>query len=233
MSVAHEIKTMKMMSVATFILSAACVGTAAGFAPANSSTRQSTSLAFFGGGAKKSAAAAASPLATEAVDIYTNKFLSGGSRSKFFFESWGMPGAYSKPDEEKKIFARQSAELTATFNTIASLYGEDNALNMVKVEPRVLAFEKDNFGPSLEKFGDKWGIDEAKEMVIRNPGLLSVKPADAEAADDLTMQLSYVVEVTRPIGKAGPFAIVALLSVPALESATGVTRGELISGLFS
>jgi hypothetical protein len=69
-------------------------------------------------------------------------------------------------------------------------------------------------------------------MVVRNPGLLSVKPANAESADDLTMQLSYVVDFTRPIGALGPFLILGLVSVPAIESVTGVTRADLLASLF-
>jgi len=45
--------------------------------------------------------------------------------------------------------------------------------------------------------------------------MLSVKPSNAEATDDLTMQLSYVVEFTWPVGALGPFLILGLVSVPA------------------
>jgi hypothetical protein len=122
--------------------------------------------------------------------------------------------------------------LVSTFDVIASLYGDEEALMMVKIQPGVLAFNKDNFRPSLEAFSTKFGADEAREMVIRNPGLLSVKPANAEAADDLTMQLSYVVDSTRPIGALGPFVILGLLSVPAIESAMGVSRGDLFASVL-
>jgi hypothetical protein len=224
-----------------FILSAAVIGIAMGFAPRALTTMpqpaSTTSLAFFGTKAisnKKSSKS--SPLADEAVELYTAKFIRGSSNGgKFFFSSWGMPGSmtdsYQKP-ADRLIFARKNTELVASFNTLASLYGDDVALQMVKIQPGVLAFNKDNFQPSLEAFGTKFGIDEAKGMIVRNPGLLSVKPANAESADNLTMQLSYVVEFTRPIGLLGPATILALLSVPALESATGVGRGELLSSLF-
>ena len=221
--------TTTMKSATALILSAA-IGSATAFAPAQT-PRTSTSLAFFGG-AKKTAAPKSSPLAEEAVEIYTSKY-PGGARKKFFFESWGMPDSYQAPeDTSANIFERKTAELTSTFNTIASLYGEEEALKMVKIQPGVLAFNKDNFKPSLEAFGENFGYEESKEMVMRNPGLLSVKPANAASADDLTMQLSYVVDFTRPIGAAGPVFILFLLSIPALESATGVSRGELFSSLF-
>jgi hypothetical protein len=227
---------------ATTLILAAAVSTTMGFAPATrtsspnrAAVSSSTSLAFFGtaAGKKKSPAKKkSSPLADEAVSIYTSKF-SQPVRDKLFWESWGMPDSYQKPEESTlSIFARKEAELVSTFDTIASLYGDEEALKMVKIQPGVLAFNRDNFGPSLEAFGDKFGADEAREMVVRNPGLLSVKPANAEAADDLTMQLSYVVDFTRPIGALGPFVILGLVSVPAIESVTGITRADLLASLF-
>ena len=125
------------------------------------------------------------------------------------------------------------AELTAGFNTIADLYGPEEALTMVRIQPGALAFSRENFGPCLDAFGEKFGLEESKAMVLRNPGLLSVKPASAATADDLTVQLSYVVAVTRPIGNFGPLFIVSLLSVPAIESALGIGRGELLSSLLN
>ncbi|KAL3817764.1 hypothetical protein ACHAXA_002408 [Cyclostephanos tholiformis] len=231
------------MKAATVILSTT-VGATMGFAPATttrtsspmrSTPTSSTSLAFFGtsaGKKKSSINKKSSPLAGEAVMIYTSKF-SQTARGKFFWESWGMPESYQKPeDTSKSIFARKEADLVSAFDAIAYLYGDEEALKMVKIQPGVLAFNKDNFAPSLEAFGAKFGADEAREMVIRNPGLLSVKPKNAKAADDLTMQLSYVVDFTRPIGNFGPLFILGLVSVPAIESLTGVTRGELLSSLF-
>ncbi|KAL3783951.1 hypothetical protein ACHAW5_010465 [Stephanodiscus triporus] len=229
------------MKAATTLLLSAALGTTMGFAPAtqtspptlNTPASSSTSLAFFGTAGKKSPVKKSSPLVDEAVEIYTSKFNGSAGRGKFFWESWGMPSSYQAPEDSSKlIFARKEADLVSTFNVIASLYGEDAALMMVKIQPGVLAFNKDNFRPSLEAFSTKFGAEEAREMVIRNPGLLSVKPANAEAADDLTMQLSYVVKVTRPIGALGPFVILGLLSVPAIESATGLSRGDLFASVL-
>ncbi|KAL7543269.1 hypothetical protein ACHAXR_012600 [Thalassiosira sp. AJA248-18] len=214
----------------TALILSTVIGTSIGFAPTQTSTRTSTSLAFFGG-AKKSAVKS-SPLAEEAIALYNTKYSGGGTRQKFFFESWGMPDSYEKPEDSGAIFERKADELKNAFNTLSSLYGEEESLKMVKIQPGILAFNKDNFGPSLDAFGENFGYEESKEMIIRNPGLLAVKPANAATADDLTMQLSYVVEFTRPIGALGPIIIVALLSVPAIEAATGVSRGELFSSLF-
>lgn len=205
---------------------------ASAFAPSSTQlSRQSTSLNFFGG--KKSTAGASSPLATEAIAIYKARYPGTGEAQNFFFTGWGMPESYSAPESKEMLFSVQDDKLKATFNAIAKLYGEDNALQMVKIQPGVLAFNKDNFAASLDAFGEKFGLEEAKDMVMRNPGLLSVKPANAATADDLTMQLSYVVDATRPIGVAGPIGIIALLSVPAIEGALGMSKGELLASLLN
>ncbi len=144
-----------------------------------------------------------------------------------------MPSSYqAAEDSSVNIFARKDAELALAFNTLASIYGDDVALKMVNIQPNILAFNSANFEPSLNAFAEKFGMEESKEMVLRNPGLLSVQPANAAEVDNLTMQLSYVVDITRPIGALGPVILLGLLSVPALESATGVSRGELLSSLF-
>lgn len=220
------------MKTTTTILLASAIGSTFGFAPtAPSSQRTSTSLAFFGG-QKKAAASKGSPLADEALETYLRKYPSDKETASFFFESWGMPESYQAPKSKESIFSRKDEEIKATFNTIASIYGDEEALKMVKIQPSVLAFEKANFQPSLDAFGETFGYEESKEMIIRNPGLLGTKPANAASADNLTMQLSYVVQFTRPIGNVGPVVLISLLCVPALESALGVGKGELLSALF-
>ncbi|KAL7526619.1 hypothetical protein ACHAXR_006234 [Thalassiosira sp. AJA248-18] len=160
----------------TALILSTVVGAAVGFAPAPASSRAPTSLAIFGT-AKKSTVKS-SPLAGEAVELYTAKFNKGGARPKFFFESWGMPESYQRREKStESIFTRKDADLTSTFNAIASLYEEGEALKMVKIQPGALAFNKDNFAPSLEAFGEKFGLEESKEMIIRNPGLLNEREA--------------------------------------------------------
>ncbi|KAL3773218.1 hypothetical protein ACHAWO_005057 [Cyclotella atomus] len=221
---------MKCPTAAAVLLLA--INGASAFAPSSlKSTREGTSLSFFGG-AKKSTTAS-STLATEAIAIYKARYPGTGEARNFFFTGWGMPESYSAPENKEMLFSVKDDKLRATFNAIAKLYGEDNALKMVKIQPGVLAFNKDNFAGSLSAFGEKFGLEEAKEMVIRNPGLLSVKPANAATADDLTMQLSYVVDVTRPIGIAGPVGILGLLSVPAIEGALGYSKGEMLASLLN
>lgn len=218
------------MKTTTSIILASAIGSTLGFAPTSSSQRSSTSLAFFGG--QKKASIKGSPLADEALETYLAKYPADAKTSSFFFETWGMPESYQAPKSKESIFSRKDEEIKSTFNTIASIYGDEEALKMVKIQPSVLAFQKENFQPSLDAFGENFGYEESKAMIIRNPGLLGTKPANAASADNLTMQLSYVVQFTRPIGAVGPVILIGLLCVPALESALGVGKGELLSALF-
>merc|ERR1719287_375827 len=115
------------------LFAAATLAQAGAFAPP-SVERLSTALDFFGGAKNK---AKSSPLAEEAVGIYNAKFnRSEGEKKKFFNQGWGMPESYSSSEvSNKSIFSREDAQVKATFNTIAALYGEEEALAMVKIMP--------------------------------------------------------------------------------------------------
>merc|ERR1719437_159610 len=108
------------------------------------------------------------------------------------------------------------------FTELSRLYGEENALQMTKILPNALAFNYNNFNDSLLAFSNIFGEDEAKEMVLRNPSLLAVSPSTAATSDDQTMQFSYIVSATRPLGKAGLPLLLGLLSIPGLEQVTQV-----------
>lgn len=104
---------------------------------------------------------------------------------------------------------------------------------MVKILPQALAFNKDYMAPSLDGFSDAFGLEESKEMVMRNPGLLGVEPKDAVTVTSSTMQLSYIVSFTRPLGNAGLAGIGSLLLIPVIEGTLGLQRGELIGSLLN
>ena len=105
---------------------------------------------------------------------------------------------------------------------------------MTKDLPSILAFEKANFRPSFVEFGKIFGTQEAKEMVMRNPGLLAVKPVDAANSDDQTMQFSYIVAKTRPIGGVLLYGTFGLLSIPVLEGISGVPfRANLLQSILN
>jgi hypothetical protein len=88
-------------------------------------------------------------------------------------------------------------KLSTNFNELARLYGDKEALEMVKIMPRVLRFNADNFEPCLESWTEQFGLEKAQGMVRRNPGLLGVRPDQTEDADS-SMYGSYFVAAIRP-----------------------------------
>mmetsp|Transcript_29114 Transcript_29114/g.41645 ORF Transcript_29114/g.41645 Transcript_29114/m.41645 type:complete len:182 (+) Transcript_29114:8-553(+) len=88
-------------------------------------------------------------------------------------------------------------KLSTNFNELARLYGDEEALQMAKIMPRVLRFDSNNFEPCLESWTEQFGLEKAQAMVKRNPGLLGVKPSQTEDADS-SMYGSYLVAVLRP-----------------------------------
>eukprot|EP00567_Pseudictyota_dubia_P015626 CAMPEP_0197452286 /NCGR_PEP_ID=MMETSP1175-20131217/31680_1 /TAXON_ID=1003142 /ORGANISM="Triceratium dubium, Strain CCMP147" /LENGTH=245 /DNA_ID=CAMNT_0042985255 /DNA_START=33 /DNA_END=770 /DNA_ORIENTATION=- len=202
--------------------------------------------AFFGGGGATSATAKVSPEAMDAaLELYSKKFTAEklGTKKRFFFSAWGMPKrdidgtATGKIGQGgtvagKSLFDVDEGRKRSTFSEIVRLYGEDNALEMVKALPNILAFDSTQFSPALDAFGEIFGEEEANAMVVRNPGLLAVKPKDAATSTDQTMQFSYLVAYTRPIGNAGLPAILSLLSVPGIEQVTNIPiRAQLFAAL--
>ena len=58
-------------------------------------------------------------------------------------------------------------KLAKNFNEIARLYGDEEALAMVKVMPSTLRFNSDNFEPCLESWTEQFGLEKAQAMVRR------------------------------------------------------------------
>ncbi len=181
------------------------------------------------------------PNAAEAVEIYNERYTSKKTFSSIIPNSFGLPvtdfdGTKVSSDKPNtKLFSEDDKERTLTFQAIASLYGSEEALEMTRAQPGILAFDKKNFKPALEAFSEVFGEEEAKGMVMRNPGLLYVKPENAATADDLTMNFSYVIAITRPVGPVLLYGVLALLCVPVLEGITGVSKVEFAKsvGLLS
>lgn len=102
-------------------------------------------------------------------------------------------------------------EKSQTFNEIARLYGDAEALEMVKICPQTLKFKRENFQRCLDSWEEQFGLEKAQAMVLRNPGLLGIRPEQTDGAES-SMFFSYVVAVTRPLPKiiaaAGLLAIV-------------------------
>lgn len=187
---------------------------------------------FFQKAAKK--ASVNSPLAKEAVDIYGAKFsYNRAPRENSAFDSISKIGVPTTDIDGTKILKynanpgkrltdRSEADVAATFNGLAAVYGEERAIEMVKIFPTCMTFNKDAFAASFAIWSEVFGEDKAKDMVSRNPGLLAITSKDAGKNTDNTMAFSYIVAVTRPLGLFGPAGILALLSVPVIEGTTGI-----------
>lgn len=185
------------------------------------------------GNAKKSSKVSVTPATLEAaLDIYETKFeVAGGTRKAFkpFFTQWGLPdkdldGSAVKTANasKKRMVDTDVKNQKAAFTEIARIYGEDEALQMVKDLPYILAFNLSNFAENYKVYEDIFGDEAAKAMVQRNPGLLAVKAEDAARnTDEQTMAFSYLVSTFRPISDiAFPFLLL-LLSTPAIEQVSG------------
>jgi len=88
-------------------------------------------------------------------------------------------------------------QAATTFNILARLYGDQEALDIVKIEPRALVFNSDNYAPCLEAWTEQFGLEASQAMVGRNPGLLAVRPALAQKPAEDSMAFSYIFAVAR------------------------------------
>jgi len=179
----------------------------------------------------------------EAIRIYNQRYPSKGEYKTPFYNSWGVPrtdidgtptsrSKYS--NDSKRLFDIDEKRIRDTFQELSKVYGSEEALQMTKDMPAILAFDRRNFKPTLIEFGKIFGAQEAKEMVMRNPGLLAVKPEDAADADDQTMKFSYIVAKTRPSGPFLLYGTLGLLTIPVIEGVTGVPfRANLLKSMFS
>lgn len=171
----------------------------------------------------------------DAVALYQRKYPRKEAGNRSSFASFGMPvrdidgKKFTTPKAGRKkgksFSDREEKDLRSTFKELARLYGEDNALQMVKDLTIVLAFKRNYFAPSLEAFSEVFGEEESKAMVQRNPGLLALPPSGAGGADsvtDQTMQFSYLVGYTRPFGPFLLYGLLFLLFDPFLEYLTGI-----------
>lgn len=190
--------------------------------------------------AKVGSSSSASANLNEAIALYQQKYPQPTKpRKRAVNAAWGMPNrdidgtklVVAKDDTMGKTFAERSEkELKATFQELSKIYGAEDSLQMVKDTPLILAADRNNFQPSLVEFEKIFGERESKEMIKRNPGLLFVTPSDAAEATDLTMQFSYVISATRPLGPFLLYGTLGLLMEPAIELATGIPlKANLLS----
>eukprot|EP00640_Fibrocapsa_japonica_P007773 CAMPEP_0113941410 /NCGR_PEP_ID=MMETSP1339-20121228/7323_1 /TAXON_ID=94617 /ORGANISM="Fibrocapsa japonica" /LENGTH=153 /DNA_ID=CAMNT_0000945541 /DNA_START=185 /DNA_END=646 /DNA_ORIENTATION=+ /assembly_acc=CAM_ASM_000762 len=135
---------------------------------------------------------------------------------------------------QKRSPKYEDSELAATFGRISSVYGEENTLKMVKKVPMILEYKTPDFKPTYDAFVGVFGEEETKALLARNPLLLSVRPTGYGGADTSgkeTIFLSYVIDITRPLGPVLLAGLFFALSVPAIEIATGIPREQFFQSI--
>lgn len=186
----------------------------------------------------------ASPLAKEAAEIFNKKYpfdrdtVQSNPLGTIGVPSQDIDGTKLKKSSDRIGGRRSLADLSedeaiSNFDAISSIYGEDRVIEMVKVFPLCLAFDTTALDETFSLWAEKFGEEETKDMVLRNPGLLSVQPSLAKKTDDSTMAFSYIIAATRPIGAFGPALIILLLLTPLIEAVTGIPIRETREALFS
>jgi len=195
------------------------------------------SKAFFQSTGKKTSAKN-SVFTQQAVEIYGDKYSYGRApRTENVFDTISKIGVPTTDIDGTKILKKREnpgrritdvseQEVASTFNGLAAVYGEERAIEMVKLFPVCMTFDSKAFAATFAIWKDIFGEEETKNMVSRNPGLLAVQPKDAGKNTDNTMAFSYIVAFTRPIGLFGPAFILSLLLVPVIEGTTGIAVKE-------
>jgi hypothetical protein len=168
----------------------------------------------------------------DAMAVFEQKFPFDGSPApKVGLGAFGMPGGGAEPTG-KRLTDVGEPRARAAFGELAKLYGADEALAMVQVQPIILCFNYKLWKESLEKWEEVYGLEKAQGMVQRNPGLLAVKPADAATPSESAMAFSYIIAITRPASKVLLPLLIFLLLSPFIEAATGIPIRETREALF-
>ena len=207
-----------------------------------------TVTGFFGGQKAKSVAAPkSSPRTQEAVDLWDATYPFNRQpiqQDDSVLDKIGNFGVPQMDLDGTKVFKAAAGQkkrrltdvteqdVATNFNALATVYGDDRALDMVTIFPICLSFNSNEFQPTYAAFSDIFGPDEALGMVSRNPGLLAVKADDATGSNAQTMAFSYIVAITRPIGKLGPVLIGGLLTIPGIENVAGLEPGTIRENFF-
>jgi hypothetical protein len=170
----------------------------------------------------------------DAMAIFEQKFPFDDSPApKVGLGDFGMPGGGSSAAPTgKRLTDVGEPRARAAFGELAKLYGTEEALEMVQVQPIILCFNYKLWKESLDKWEEAYGLEKAQGMVQRNPGLLAVKPADAATSSESAMAFSYVIAITRPASKVLLPLLIFLLLSPFIEQATGIPIRETREALF-
>ena len=120
-------------------------------------------------------------------------------------------------------------ELERKFDIIAAGFGQDEekAVEVVKIFPYVLFADDTRLSDNLDLLNTSWGPEKAKQVILRNPNILSVatkgygslEASLAKGNGNDIVAASYVVGFTRP---AGPLLLSLLFLALAKAAIFGV-----------
>jgi hypothetical protein len=176
----------------------------------------------------------------DAIALYQKRYPQNrGPRKRAFNAGVGLPVRdldgtklkVAKSNTLGKTFSERSeSELRATYQTLQKYFGDDDTYQMVQDFTLVLTMNRKNLAAIMAAYANNFGKDQADAMVKRNPGLLFCQPKDAATADNLTMQFSYVVAITRPVGPLLLYTLLALVFEPTFELLSGIPLKSMIFG---
>jgi hypothetical protein len=108
--------------------------------------------------------------------------------------------------------------LASRFNALVSIVkDEEIALQIVQNVPDSLGVPSERCQGNFNVFKAKFGFEGAVGLITRNPNLLSIPTTgygSAEVAGQDAVVLSYLINLTRPVGKPLIFILLALLLKP-------------------
>ena len=108
--------------------------------------------------------------------------------------------------------------LESRFKALSKIVKDDTiALQIVKNVPDSLTISSQRCIDNFAVYQEKFGFEEAVGLITRNPNILSVPTSgygSAEVAGKETIYMSYVIDITRPLGKPLIFLLFLLLAKP-------------------
>ena len=128
--------------------------------------------AFFQNAGAGKKASVNSPFAQEAVEIYGNRFSYGraprqdnilDSISKFGVPKTDIDGTRILKERENKgrrITDQSEEDVAACFNGLAAVYGDERAIEMVKIFPICMSFDYKVFGETFAIWSEIFGEEE-------------------------------------------------------------------------
>ena len=134
---------------------------------------------FFQNAAKAATPFKKSSLTQDAIDIYGTKYpFNQAPKEKSVlskYAGFGVPKVdidgtkydkFGKEGSSKRLTDITEKQASDSFNELARLYGEERAIQMVKISPICLAFDKAQFAGSFTEWSSIFGEEETQEMYV-------------------------------------------------------------------